>query len=219
MSTVASKSKSPRRASTGCGLMALAAAIVLAAGLIFIATRPPWFSESEGRVTAESIGASFNQIAELGVEEYVYSNVGSFDKDGLMLRGFEIPFTGRNFLVSFDGKVTAGVKHADQINVEIIDRNQLITVSVPQVEVLNSQVNADSVVVHDQSMNPINQVRVEDVTGFVQEQERLATQKAVDQGLLQRAEQRTAELLENHTRALVTGTPLEAYDVLIRWGD
>lgn len=195
----------------------LLAALVILLVAAAIVVRPSWFRVGEERITADSIGASFNAVAELAVEEYVYSNVGSFDKEGLVLRGFEVPFTGRNFLVSYDGVVRAGVKHADAITAEVDNAAQQLQLTVPQVEVLSSTIDAESVVVHDQSMNPLNQVRVEDVTEFIAEQERSAKEQAVEQGLLDRASDRVEDLLESHARALIAGTPLEGYEVSFMW--
>lgn len=195
----------------------LLAALVILLVAAAIVVRPSWFRVGEERITADSIGASFNAVAELAVEEYVYSNVGSFDKEGLVLRGFEVPFTGRNFLVSYDGVVRAGVKHADAITAEVDNAAQQLQLTVPQVEVLSSTIDAESVVMHDQSMNPLNQVRVEDVTEFIAEQERSAKEQAVEQGLLDRASDRVEDLLESHARALIAGTPLEGYEVSFMW--
>nr|WP_256477994.1 DUF4230 domain-containing protein [Corynebacterium stercoris] len=153
----------------------------------------------------------------MSVEEYVYSNVGSYDKEGLTLRGFEVPFTGRNFLVTYDGTVSAGVRDVTRIVVDIDDLSRTITVRVPKVEVLSSTIDSSSVTVHDQSMNPLNQVRVDDVTRFISEQERLAQEKAVERGLLDRASARVEELLASHARAVAAGTSLDGYDVRVRW--
>lgn len=195
----------------------LLAALVILLIAAAIVVRPSWFRVGEERITADSIGASFNAVAELAVEEYVYSSVGSFDKEGLVLRGFEVPFTGRNFLVSYEGVVRAGVKHADAITAKVDNAAQQLQLTVPQVEVLSSTIDAESVVVHDQSMNPLNQVRVEDVTEFIAEQERSAKEQAVEQGLLDRAADRVEDLLESHARALIAGTPLEGYEVSFMW--
>ncbi|WP_234947357.1 DUF4230 domain-containing protein [Corynebacterium sp. CNCTC7651] len=216
MSTAAKMPRPVRRAGSravGClGAIAITLGLLLAA--VFL--RPSLFGMGEERITAESIGASFNEVAELSVEEYVYSNVGSYDKEGLLVRGFEVPFTGRNFLVTYDGKVTAGIRNAEGIRVSVDDVAKAIEIQVPPVEVLSSNIDASSVVVHDQSMNPLNQVRVDDVTRFIAEQEKLAEDKAVEQGLLERASSRVGELLEAHARAMAAGTALEGYEVRVR---
>lgn len=194
-------------------------ALLIAAGALAIAFAPRWFGMSEERIDASQLDASFNQIAELSVEEYAYSNVGSYDQEGLMLRDLNVPFTGKNFLVTYDGSVKAGIKHADDIRVEIDDDNRLISVWSPRPEVISSTIDSSTVTVHDQSMNPLNQVRVDDVTHFISEQERLAETKAIERGLIYRATERTEELLANHARALAAGTELAEYQVMVRFTD
>lgn len=216
MSTTVRKEHKRRRPSSRLVLLTILA-VAIATSIVALALRPSLFGGGAERIDARTIDATFNEIAELGVEEYAYSNVGSYDKEGLTVRGFEVPFTGRDFLVTYDGSVKAGVKHADTITTEIDDGAQTITVWVPHVEVLSSSIDSGSVTVHDQSMNPLNQVRVTDVTTFIGEQERFAEQKAIESGLLDRAAARTEELFSNHVDALTTGTELADYAVLVRW--
>lgn len=213
--TTAARTPRSRRRYPWKTVTALVAALLIALAALFL--RPSFFGYGEERITADTIEASFDQVAELSVEEYVYSNVGSYDKEGLTLRGFEVPFTGRNFLVTYDGTVSAGVRDVTRIVVDIDDLSRTITVRVPKVEVLSSTIDSSSVTDHDQSMNPLNQVRVDDVTRFISEQERLAQEKAVERGLLDRASARVEELLASHARAVAAGTSLDGYDVRVRW--
>lgn len=191
--------------------------LLIAALLLALLATPRWIGGGQERISQEALGASFEPIAELAVEEYVYSSVGSFDKERLQVAGVEVPFTAKSFLVTFDGRVTAGIRNAEAIAVKVDDAAKTVTVSVPRPEVLSSDLDEASVVVHDQSMNPLNQVKVEDVTGFIAEQEQIARDKAVTQGLLKRATARTEELMSNHAAALIAGTSLEDYEVKVRW--
>ena len=167
-------------------------------------------------MTSTTIGASLGDIAQLSVEEYVFSDVGKFDQEGLEVLGVRVPFTGRNFLVTYDGRVTAGIKDASLIDVHLAD--DAIEVSLPNVEVLESHIDADSVKVYDQTMNPINQLRVEDVTGFIADREADAREKAIASGLLDRAGQHAEELVRAHVAALVAGTEYEDYEVRVSRG-
>ena len=164
-------------------------------------------------MTSTTIGASLGDIAELSVEEYVFSDVGKFDQEGLEVLGVRVPFTGRNFLVTYDGRVTAGIKDASLIDVHLADN--AIEISLPNVEVLESHIDAESVKVYDQTMNPINQLRVEDVTGFIADREADAREKAIASGLLDRAGQHVEELARAHATALVAGTDMEDYEVRV----
>lgn len=184
--------------------------------LVLALTRPALLSWREGEVTSTTIGASLGDIAQLSVEEYVFSDVGKFDQEGLEVLGVRVPFTGRNFLVTYDGRVTAGIKDASLIDVQLADGE--VNVQLPEVEVLESHIDADSVKVYDQTMNPINQLRVEDVTGFIAGREADAREKAIASGLLDRAGQHAEELVRAHVAALVAGTEYEDYEVRVSRG-
>ncbi|MDY5786191.1 MAG: DUF4230 domain-containing protein, partial [Corynebacterium sp.] len=105
------------------GAVALALALVLglviimAAGLIL--ARPALFGRGEQTITSEELGASFNDIAELSTEEYVFTKVGTFDDAGFRIAGRAIPFTGKKFAVTYGGRVTAGIRNAELIRATI----------------------------------------------------------------------------------------------------
>ncbi|QPK82761.1 DUF4230 domain-containing protein [Corynebacterium qintianiae] len=200
-------------ASVVLGIIALLAIAALALALL----RPALFGLGGEKITQREIGASFQQIAELSVEEYVYSNVGTFDQEGFKVVGRTVPFTGRNFLVQYDGSVKAGLRDAEQVKVDVDDAAQSVTVGVPRVEVTENTIDPSTIVVYDQSLNPLNQVKVEDVTEFLEEQEKVAVDKAVNSGLLERAQTRTEELLRSHAEVLIDGTNMAGYRVEVRW--
>lgn len=202
------------RRGAGCvGALASAIAVVAIVALVLALTRPALFGMGEEKVESTTIGASLSDIAQLATEEYAFSDVGKFDQAGLEVLGMRVPFTGRNFLVTYDGRVTAGIRDASLIDVTSGD--QTIDITLPEVEVLESHIDADSVQVYDQTMNPINQLRVEDVTGFIADREADAREKAVSAGLLERAEERAEELVRSHVTALVAGTDMEGYEVRV----
>lgn len=207
---------SPRPARRGFGFAGAAASVVAVlaiVALVLALTRPALLSWREGEVTSTTIGASLGDIAQLSVEEYAFSDVGKFDQEGLEVLGVHVPFTGRNFLVTYDGRVTAGIKDASLIDVRLADGE--VDVQLPRVEVLESHIDADSVKVYDQTMNPINQLRVEDITGFIADREADAREKAIASGLLDRAGQHAEELVRAHVAALVAGTEYEDYEVRV----
>lgn len=215
MSTVTETRPGGRR--SGCVTVVAILAILALLAAALVAARPALFGMGTSSITSEDLGASFHDIAELSTEEYAFSRVGSFDQEGFQVAGHTVPFTGRNFLVTFDGEVKAGVRSADQIRAEVDDSASTLTITSPRVEVLESHINPDSITVYDQSMNPLNQVRVEDVSGFLSEQERIAQDAAVQQGLLDRARTRTEDLLRSHGEALIEGTAMKDYAVNIAW--
>ena len=137
--------------------------------------------------------------------------------ESFAIAGRAVPFTGRNFLVTYDGKVKAGIANAELIEVRVDDAARTLIIETPHTEVLSSTISQESIDVYDQSMNPFNQIRVEDIPTFLAEQERNAEDTAVQQGLLERADRRLEELLRNHGEALTEGTAMADYAVNVRW--
>ena len=197
------------------GVLVSVVAVLAVLALVLVLLWPAIFERGERTMDSATIGGQFNDIAELATEEYVYSSVGKFDDEGLRLLGVRVPFTGKNFLVSYEGKVTAGIKDASQITVDVDDADQTVTVRLPRAEVLDSTWTQGSSEVWDQTLNPINQIKVEDVTEFVDSRRELEKQKAIDGGLLDRAQARAEELARSHMEALIEGTNLEGYEVKV----
>ncbi|AZA12101.1 DUF4230 domain-containing protein [Corynebacterium gerontici] len=164
-------------------------------------------------ITSTGIGGQLEDISELAVEQYSYSNVGRFEEEGMKALGIRIPLTGKNFLVAYDGVVKAGIKDFDKIDVNINDTSRTITVKAPKVQILSSEIEPSSAVVYDQSFNPLNQIKVEDLTEFLDTQEKEAEKKAKERGLLDRASQRAKTLLETQTEAFIEGSDKQDYEV------
>lgn len=196
---------------------AMAVALLAVATLAVAWLRPSLFGFGKERIDATTIGASFSDIAELATEEYVFSDVGRFDQEGLHVAGLKVPFTGRNFLVTYSGRVTAGLRNAEGIEAEVDDASKTLTIALPAVEVLDSHIDANSVEVYDQTMNPINQLRVSDVTSFISNREDAAREKAVEEGLLDRARDHAEQLMLSHAKALTAGTNMDGYALSVDW--
>ncbi|HIW95017.1 MAG TPA: DUF4230 domain-containing protein [Candidatus Corynebacterium gallistercoris] len=192
-------------------------AIIVAAVMGFLIVSKIWSDgEPKRTITSTGIGGSFEDIAELAVEQYSYSNVGRFSVDGYKAFRFTIPLTGKNFLIAYDGVVKSGLKDVQDIAVDIKDDDRTISIKAPKSVVLSNEIEPSSVVVYDQSFNPINQLGVDDLTEFLKVQEGEAEKKATEKGLLDRANKRVTELLESQTEAFIEGTDKEGYEIQVK---
>lgn len=196
---------------------AVAVALLAIAALAVTWLRPSLLGFGNARIDSTTIGASFNEIAELATEEYAFSDVGKFDQEGLQIAGLKVPFTDRNFLVTYSGRVTAGLRNAGSVETQVDDTAKTLTITLPAVEVLDSHIDAHSVEVYDQTMNPINQLRVSDVTEFIANREDAARDKAVAEGLLDRAREHAEQLMLSHATALTAGTNMDGYTLSVDW--
>lgn len=198
------------------GILLVTLFILTALGI----TRTPVFnpfSKGETTISSTGIGGSFEDIAELSTEEYQFTNVGKYDAAGLKFFDFKVPLSGKSFLVSYDGTVKAGIADAKQITVKEDAANKEVVISAPKPVAMQTKLDPNSVKVYDQSMNPLNQIGVEDVTKFIAAEEKTAQDKAIEKGLLDRAQTSCGNLLESYYRGQVKGTERENYKVTVEW--
>ena len=69
--------------------------------------------------------------------------------------------------------------------------------------------------VYDQSFNPLNQVRVENYAEFLDGEEKRAEEKAKQNGLLERAQQRVTDLVKAQAEAFLAGSDKDGYEVQV----
>lgn len=197
----------------GLGLVLLAVAVVF--GLLRLGVLPG----QRTSVTSATIQSSFNDVAELSTQEYDFTDVGKYSEDNKEVLGVEVPLTGSSFLVTYSGTVKAGIKDASAVTVDVDDSSRTVTVTSPAVQVLSTSIDPDTVTTYDQSLNPLNQTEVSDVTGFLSDQEQAEEDKAVEGGLLTKAQARAEALLAEQVEATLKGTEQEDYTVKVTFKD
>ncbi len=190
--------------------------IVLTVGALFGLNKMSLLEEPTRSITSTGIGGTLEEISEVAVEQYSYSAVGRFEEDGWRALGFRVPLTGKHFLIAYDGVVKAGVKNIEKSDVHIDDVARTVTITVFQAEILSNEIEPSSVVVYDQSFNPLNQVRVENYAEFLDSEEKRAEDKARENGLLERAQQRVTDLVAAQAEAFLAGSDKDGYEVRVQ---
>lgn len=190
--------------------------IVLTVGALFGLNKMSLLEEPTRSITSTGIGGTLEEISEVAVEQYSYSAVGRFEEDGWRALGLRVPLTGKHFLIAYDGVVKAGVKNIEKSDVHIDDVARTVTITVFQAEILSNEIEPSSVVVYDQSFNPLNQVRVENYAEFLDSEEKRAEDKARENGLLERAQQRVTDLVAAQAEAFLAGSDKDGYEVRVQ---
>lgn len=140
-------------------------------------------------ITGRMLEDRLQTVQKLVSTEYYYTKMGSFE-DRKDFHGWNIPFTTKRFILSYDGVIKAGVD-LSQVRVEVGEAR--VTVTLPQAAVISHEISEDSIKVLDESSNVLNPIRVEDYTGFTQAQKREMESEAVGNGLLDAAKGNAVE--------------------------
>lgn len=126
------------------------------------------------------------EISELASVTYTYTNMAQFENSDDFY-GMKIPFTTKKFILSYDGTIKAGIDLGD---VEIEVRDNDVTVTLPEAEVLSHEIDADSVEIFDEKTSIFNPFTIEDFTAFQAAQREVMEEKALQRGLLAQAREK-----------------------------
>lgn len=172
-------------------------AILLVALLIFY-TGTRFASSSEPKISSTGLSQQLQEIEELATMSYNYTKVGKFSNN-LTFNGWDIPLTQKSFLITYDGKLKAGVK-MDKIEVAI--NNNIITVSIPEIEILSNEIDESSIEVYDETKNVFNPISVNDYTTFAKKQKEAVAEEAIENGLLSEAATKTQSTIKKYLNAI-----------------
>ena len=153
-------------------------------------------------------------VRELGLlvtDEYYFTEVVSFSSIKKLL-GIEWKFTESSFLASYDGVVEAGID-CTKITVEKDEEQKTILVTLPAAEARPANVDPNSLVVYSEKEGTGNRISVEDYNNSLIALESAAGQKAIDRGLLERADANAETLVRAFVGSLVD---LSQYQLTIR---
>ena len=169
-------------------------AILLVAILIFYAgTR-----FDEPKITATGLTQQLQEIEELATMSYNYTKVGKFS-DNLKFNGWDIPLTQKSFLITYNGKLKAGIK-MDKIKISI--ENNTIIVSIPEIEILSNEIDENSIEVYDETKNVFNPISISDYTAFAKKQKETVAEEAIENGLLSEAATKTQSTIKKYLNAI-----------------
>ena len=169
------------------------------------------YEEATKQVDINAINTEIQDIGELATVEYLYTDAGKFENPK-QLFGKDIPFTTKSFIAKWDGNIKAGVE-ISQVTAEVNEENKEIVIHIPQAKILSHQIDKDSIETLDQKNGLFNPVKVEDVRDFDSVSQGAMEQRAIENGLLDRA----FENAESIIRKLVDNDAVEEQGYTIRF--
>ena len=174
-------------------------------------------STEEGKIflkditlSGETIQSGLREIGKLCTAEYDFTHVETFEsqKD---LFGLKIPGTKASYVYSYDGTIMAGVDFT-RISVEKDDARMRITIHFPKVEIISSEIDMDSFTLYGEKKSIFNPFEVEDFALTQSDMIRMELEKAVEDGILDRAAENAEQILIN----FLTGTfDLDRYEIRV----
>lgn len=155
--------------------------------------------EVEKVFTNELIMERLNDIGVLLTEEYSFTDVVSYSSTKsieMFGKNLNLPFSETSFLFSYDGVVNAGLNFSEII-VNIIEPENKIEVCIPKAKIQSVVIDYESFNLYDEHTGIFNPVSIEDYNQSLIELQKKVRQKAIDKGILEKADNNAKLLIEN----------------------
>lgn len=166
-------------------------------------------SEHETTTNVEVVKEKLEATAELNTGSYLCTDVLT-KSDSKKFKDWEIPFTEKSFIISYDGTVKAGIK--DLTKAEVEENGDTIIVKLPKVEITGADIDNDSFQKLDESNNIFNPISVEDINNAQKELKDKMIDRAVEKGVLDIAKSNAETVLGG-----MLASPTGEYEVKIEW--
>ena len=164
-------------------------------------------------ITSSLLKEELKYVKDLVTVEYRYTNADKAEFPGHVLFGQNIPFTGKSFIVSYDGVIKYGVD-LSAVEIRVNDVARSVTVTVPQSKIISHEMPEASFKALDEKNGLFNRIHIDDVTEFRQAQKSAMEAKASEMGLPRQAQEQSGAAIE----ALLNATPgMEEYDLKIQY--
>ena len=154
----------------------------------------------EKEISAAILTDGVRDMGLLVTEEYFFTEVVSFSSIKT-LWGFDLGITESGYLASYDGVVRAGVD-LTKASVSKDDENKLITVTLPPAAVTDVDIDPESFRLYSEKSGIGNPISAGDYNNSLIELEGTAKSKALDRGVLARADENARTLVRNMVGAL-----------------
>lgn len=131
-------------------------------------------------------------LGELTTLKYQYKNIISYE-DSKQLKGLELPFTTKSFLIVYEGYIKAGV---DLKNIDIrISQEDQIVLTLPSAQFTDNVINEEDVVVYDEKSGLFNKIKIQEVFERLEKEKKKMEKELQEKGFLLEANAQAEKLL------------------------
>lgn len=145
-------------------------------------------------INLDILHSKIKSIAELATFEYLFTDAAEFS-DSKQIKNWNIPFTEKSFILRWNGEIKAGVD-LEQVSIEVNKAEKTILVTLPAAKILSYSIDSDSVEVLNEKDNIFNSISVNDKVKFDAKTEEAMKKRAVENGLLEKAQKNAEDILE-----------------------
>lgn len=169
------------------------AGVVAGIFLIIFGLGALW-GRSLGGVKAEDIAKTLQGMGQAVQISYDYSNVLRLQNRDTFY-GWSEAENQKNFTIMYQGAMQIGSDTSKLTKDDIVIDKKTVTVKVPAVKIIVNEINQSSISVYDTEDKKFREIRLEDFTGFCNDQMPIDEQAAFDSGKVSSAQERLTNVI------------------------
>lgn len=178
---------------TVAGVVALVFLLIFGMGALW--------GHSLGGVKEEDVAKTLQGMGQAVQVSYDYSNVLRMENQNKFY-GWTEAEKQKNFTVMYQGSMQIGSDTSKLTKDDITISKKSVTVKVPAVRILVNEINQSSVSVYDTEDKKFREIRLDDFTGFCNDQKPVDEQAAFDNGKVTQAQERLTNVITLAVKAM-----------------
>jgi len=153
--------------------------------------------EGDTTITLEELENMVEAVSQLVTEKYSYKEVGRDEKEGTKLGNITIPGTDSLTLIVYSGTISAGIDMS-QVKYDIDNEHKMITISMPEPEILSHEIDEKSIESYDVKNNIFEKKTYQDYAEKISEfKEKKVEELTKDGTFLEEVAENTRTALTN----------------------
>ena len=163
-------------------------------------------------VESETIQSELNSLQELVTQEYIYTNSDKRVQDA---SGFLGGLRKSTLILTYDGTIKAGIDMSE-IKVEVNQETRTIIVTLPDSKITDNNIPQESIVVVEAKDGLFNEVTIDDYNSFISEQKIIMEQKAIERGLLEKADKEARKAIQTFLTLMPEVNGEDGYKLVVQ---
>ncbi len=144
-------------------------------------------------VRAEMVAEGLRDVGKLITEEYYFTQVIS-RSSVKKLWNFSVPFSKSDFLISYDGVVSAGID-LSAASVEMDRAERKVIIRIPGAKIMTVDIDENSFVKYSENEGLGNPITMDNYNDALKEIEENASEKAREKGILDKAQENAERMI------------------------
>lgn len=150
--------------------------------------------ERQTDLMSSKVEENIIKLVELSTVKYNYTNIVEY-KNNIQLKGLDIPFTNKKFIVKYSGYIKAGID-LETLEIKVDDKNT-IRVSMDKPKIIENIISEEDVYFFDEKDSIFNKLSFKDLYSVLIDEKEKMKEEALEKGLLNDAEKNGKEIIKS----------------------